>query len=307
MKADEVPIQGTVRRDRVALKLSFAGEDYGYAIDLGLPKPSQSAFSLDPEIKAEAVWAGEAMSRRNTFARRTGPTVQMLGPSGDWRLAMADLSVFDSMMTHAADRAGAPELLALRERMRGWRFYDHFRSDREAPARLPQIGTRTLALASNGVDLAAAIQTIREIGDHGAFEAAIDDAFPRSSIQIAEADGLFSVLMHQHGLLRPLSAGEISDGTLRYLLLTASLLTPRPLPLMVLNEPETSLHPDLIEPLARLVANASRRSQLIVVSHDANLVGALRSAGSRVLELVKEMGETVVPGIERPAWIWPKR
>jgi len=51
------------------------------------------------------------------------------------------------------------------------------------------------------------------------------------------------VEMHQHGLLRPFRAGELSDGTLRYLLLVAALLSPRPPSLMVLNEPETSLHP----------------------------------------------------------------
>jgi hypothetical protein len=51
--------------------------------------------------------------------------------------------------------------------------------------------------------------------------------------------------------LRRLSAAELSDGTLRYLLLVAALLTPRPPELLVLNEPETSLHPELLPALAR--------------------------------------------------------
>ena len=68
--------------------------------------------------------------------------------------------------------------------------------------------------------------------------------------------------MQQHGLLRPLKAAELSDGTLRYLLWVAALLTPRPPGLLVLNEPETSLHPDLLPALARLIAHAAsdRRS-----------------------------------------------
>ena len=41
------------------------------------------------------------------------------------------------------------------------------------------------------------------------------------------------------GLLRPLRGAELSDGTLRYLLWVAALLTPRPPELLVLNEPET--------------------------------------------------------------------
>ena len=50
---------------------------------------------------------------------------------------------------------------------------------------------------------------------------------------------------------------SLSDGTLRYLLWTAALLTPRPPELMVLNEPETSLHPDLLPALARLIVHAA--------------------------------------------------
>ncbi|MFN2646180.1 MAG: AAA family ATPase [Burkholderiales bacterium] len=42
--------------------------------------------------------------------------------------------------------------------------------------------------------------------------------------------------MRQDGLLRPLRAAEFSDGTLRYLLWIAALLTPRPPSVLVLGE-----------------------------------------------------------------------
>src|ERR1700722_1518894 len=113
--------------------------------------------------------------------------------------------------------------------------------------------------------------------------------------------------MRQHGLLRPLKASEFSDGTLRYLLLLAALMTPRPPPLMILNEPETSLHPDLLPPLARLIASASSRSQIIVVTHAAKLVTSLRDAGARQVILTKELGETVVTEDERRGWNWASR
>jgi len=309
MKSGDTPIQGTVRRDRVSLKLGFASEDYGYAIDLGLPVPQMgSRFNRDPEIKAEAVWTGEALRRDNMFASRSGPAVRVLDENGARATILTDLPSFDSMMTHAADPRGVPELLMLRERMRGWRFYDHFRTDPLAPARRAQIGTRTTVLASDGTDIAAALQTIFEIGNPADLDDAIEDAFPNSSIEVSEADGLFEVTMHQHGLLRPLRISELSDGTLRYLLLVAALLTPRPPSLLVINEPETSLHPDLLTPLARLIAKASERSQVIVVSHAEPLVAALSDKkDSVVFALEKELGETIVPGVESPAWAWPNR
>ena len=114
--------------------------------------------------------------------------------------------------------------------------------------------------------------------------------------------------MYQHGLLRPLKTSELSDGTLRYLLLVAALLSPRPPALTILNEPETSLHPDLLPPLARLIAQASKRSQAVVVSHATALVTALGAdPDCTQIVLEKQLGETVVRDGTPPAWNWPSR
>ncbi len=302
------PVQGTARKSPVSLKLGFASPDYGYAIDLGLPAPvPPSRFARDPEIKSESLWTGEILRPALAFAQRNGPAVKIRDARGVWQPAAADLLAFDSMLTHCTDPREAAELLVLRDRLRGWRFYDHFRTDTDAPARRRQVGTRTPVLASDGADLAAAIATIQEIGAEDALKEAIEDAFPGSSLAVAMAEGWFEVEVRQHGLLRPLRTAELSDGTLRYLLLVAALLSPRPPELMILNEPETSLHGDLLSPLARLIADASRRSQVLVVSHAAALVDALEREGGRRIVLEKRLGETVVQGEDAPAWVWPGR
>ena len=306
MKRGEQPVQGTVRKAPVSVKLGFSSESYGYAIDLGLPPPER-IFGRDPQIKVESMWTGLLLQRANAFAERHGPSVTLRDRNGQRRQAYSRLQPFDSMLTHCANPEDGAELLLLREHLRGWRFYDHVRTDSEAPARRRQVGTRTPVLAGDGADLAAAIATIQEIGVEGQLDAAVTDAFPGSSIDVAVNDGYFEVEMRQQGLLRPLKTAELSDGTLRYLLLVAALLSPRPPSLMILNEPETSLHPDLLPPLARLIADASKTSQIIVVSHALSLVSALRAAGAHQIVLVKELGETVVEGEERPSWNWPGR
>ena len=154
----------------------------------------------------------------------------------------------------------------------------------------------------------AAIQTIIEIGDSETLFARIEDAFPGARIAIEADNGYFRLTMRQHGLLRPLEAAELSDGTLRYLLLVAALLTPRPPQLMALNEPETSLHPDLLRPLARLIAAGAEKTQIIVVTHSAALAEELgRHASSTTIQLTKALGETIVEGRATSSWRWPAR
>jgi len=311
MKRGKQPVQGTVRQSSVSLKLGFASDDFGYAIDLGMPNrdASTSAFVLDPEIKREAIWGGPRFRKSAMLVQRSGPSLRVTDDDGHLQLVPGQLPTFESMMTALVDPHSAPEMIQVQERIRSWRFYDHFRTDAEAPARQPQIGTHTPVLADGGADLAAALQTIFEIGDDASLRTTIDDAFPGSTIEITQSEGRFEIAMRQHGLLRPLKASELSDGTLRYLLLVAALLTPRPPQLLVLNEPETSLHPDLIPPLARLIVMASKQSQIILVTHNEVLISELAGLEeARAIRLEKRLGETQVAEetlLTRASWEWP--
>ncbi len=311
------PVQGTARGGKpVALRLGFGDDDFGYAIDLGLPQVTMSAFALDPEIKRECLWAGPVLRPSAVLCDRTAGFVRIREDSGDWSPPVR-IREYDSMLSELADPQRVPELVSLRDRIRSWRFYDQFRTDTAAPARGSYIGTRTPVLGHDGADLAAALQTIRENGDGQGLDAAVAAAFPGSHVTVDRAeDGRLSVQLHQHGLLRPLGAPELSDGTLRYLLWIAALLSPRPAALLVLNEPETSLHPELLAPLGQLIAAAAERTQVVVVSHSAPLIDgigrAAHQAGTELasFELTKSFGETGIAGrdpLDQPVWRWPKR
>jgi predicted ATPase len=207
----------------------------------------------------------------------------------------------------------------VRDRLRNWRFYDGFRADAAAPSRQRNVGTRTPVLADDGSDLAAAIQTIIEAGFDD-LQRAVAEAFDGATVSVAVHDGLFDLALHQRGMLRPLRAAELSDGTLRFLLWAAALLSPQPPSLMVLNEPETSLHPDLVRPLASLIRAAAGQTQVVVVTHSKVLLEFLDMVpvseaadhdGTAVeISLYKDLGETRVEGLgmlNTPPWDWGKR
>lgn len=314
VRRGEHAVQPTVRTKPVSLRLGYGATDFGYAVDFGLPggNPLPTHFDLDPEIKREAIWHGPVLRPATLLSERTNSQVRLREESGEWHQVGRNLPPFDSMLSEVADLQRAPELLTVRDQLRSWRFYDHFRTDALAPARTAQIGTRTTALAHDGADLAAALQTVQEMGPQGALDAAVDDAFPGSRLIVERRTGRFELALTQPGMLRPLASAELSDGTLRYLLLIAALLTPRPPTLLVLNEPETSLHPELLPPLAQLITNAAKATQLIVVSHAAPLIAAIvrDAADLQLIELYKDLGETRVVGqepLDRPPWKWPER
>jgi predicted ATPase len=307
-------VEGLAKRNVASLKLGFGGDEYGYSIDLGYPQqpPPPTMFELDPRVKRECIWHGPVYRKASAMVDRRNNFVWLATTRDEEPVMLTQhLADTDSMLASVADPQRAPEMLAVREAIRGWRFYDHFRTDSESPARVAQVGTFTPILHHDGSNLAAALQTILEIRSDEALATTLEDAFPGSRLYVEVQNGRFELQLQQHGLLRPLSAAELSDGTLRYLLWTAALLTPRPPQLMVLNEPETSLHPDLLPALARLILAAAANTQIIVVSHAALLISSLEAAPICTrLHLLKEFGETTLEGstlFNTPKWAWPAR
>jgi predicted ATPase len=97
---------------------------------------------------------------------------------------------------------------------------------------------------------------------------------------------------------RVFDAAELSDGTLRYLALAGALLSYRLPPFIALNEPEASLHPDLLDPLARLIVRAAERTQIWLVTHSERLAAALAEHGAVLPRtVVKREGQTWIEGL----------
>jgi predicted ATPase len=301
--------EGTRRQGPVAVQLGFATDAVGYLVDLGIPQVDpQSLFARDPELKREQVFAGAVPRPASLLLERQRGVVRVR--EGSWRMLDQQLAPWESIVTDLADAEAAPELLSLRRTLSGWRFYDNFRVDADSPARQPQVGTRSPTLAHGGENIAAVWATIQDAGHGSALASAVADAFPGSTARVESVDGRFRLVMRQPGLLRELDAAELSDGTLRYLLLCAALLPAQPAPLIVLNEPEASLHPDLLEPLADLVVTASARSQVVVVTHAERISTALERAGAVTHRFEPHAAGTRIAGqgaLDRPPWHWGSR
>jgi predicted ATPase len=267
-----------------------------YALECGLPQMVSGPFGLDPQIKEEKILGGEAGRRALLLERKNG-TAWARDADGRRVPFVMEIPEAESALSCIRDPHRFPQISAARGEFLRWRFYHGFRTDADSPLRQAQVGTRTYVLDDEGRHLAAALQTIRENGDDHALERAVDRAFPGARLHIHHSDGRLQVAMRMPGFGRPFMAQELSDGTLRYLCLVAALLSPLPPPLLALNEPETSIHADLLPPLAELIAEAASRSQLWVTTHSETLArGIEEHTGARPIRLEKVGGATRIAG-----------
>lgn len=276
--------------------LGFENEEFGYELQIGLPAFNEYAlgtmFTLDPRVKEERIWS-VGTKRSVEMLKRDGPSAWLRNAEGRMVTYPFEISKHEAVISQIIDPHLYPEISVLRNDVLRWRFYHQFRSDAESPLRQPQIGVQTTVLSHDGSNLAAALRTIIEIGDAEFLCETVADAFAGGELRIESMETLFSLCVQMPGLLRPLSARELSDGQLRFLCLCAALLSPRPPSLLALNEPETSLHPDLIKALGRLIVRAAKYTQLWVTTHSQALAETIeQQSGIARIRLAIAAGET---------------
>jgi predicted ATPase len=262
-----------------------------------------SKFRTDPDMKLEVLRHGGAPGR--VMASRKGPAIDLRSLDGSMQTRPLPIHAPESMLSEVRDGIRYPALTAVREILLSWRFYHHFSTGPESPLRHPTIGCWSPVLAENGGNLAANLQTLIESSRSEPLDHAVEMAFPGCQWSPVDDQGRFQLQLLRPGLKRWLAATELSDGTLRFFCLCAALLTTRPPPLLVINEPEASLHSDLMPALAELIAKVSNDSQILIVTHSQQLAAELATrCGAKIVDLVNSDGKTHEAGQDPPGRSW---
>lgn len=280
------------------LRLSAKFDRMRYSIEVGFPGPLEAAFSGEPMIKAESIEMTQG-KRAVQLMERKNSLVSVRGESGAWSSHKDAVLPSETALAGFSDGKQCPEIDLIRNAMLGWRFYHDFRTDPASPIRKPCLAITTPSLSADGSDLAAALATLYTIREDASdIQEAIQDAFPGAELRAWEDSGLCEFDLQLADMPRPFRAHELSDGILKYICLLAVFMGYRLPPFIALNEPETSLHPSLLAPLARLIAKASRRADIWIVTHSEQLMEALRSESSVPLRrVIKPKGATTIEGL----------
>lgn len=287
-------------KDAPDVELSVRVGDYEYNLVFGYMTKTfinRGPFQRDPQVKAEDVFLFKNGQRVQLLKRRLG-FVEAKDSKGNRIDYTMQVPESESVLSALRDPLKFPELYMLRQEFTDWRFYHDFRTDAHSPLRRPQLCVMTPIMNHDGSDLAPALATI-QLERGGELEAAVEDAFPGSEVILApNPGGTLKLQMRFPDFEKPFEAFELSDGTLQYLCLLAALLSSKPPSLLALNEPETSIHPNLYEPLARLIVEASHESQIWITTHSRELADyILDMSGYEPLELKKTNGVTGLVGV----------
>ncbi|HEX2560657.1 AAA family ATPase [Phenylobacterium sp.] len=286
--------------------LAESGKDrpsYSYDVTVGFPpRVAAPAFAQEPQVKEETL---TFLSGRRPvqLMHRKGHSLTVRDEAGRVVEVDADLLASETALGRLEDPSRYPDLELVRRTLLQWRFYHDLRTDAASPLRRPCPAVATPMLASDGSNLAAVLATLAYIReDTSELDAAVEAAFPGASLVVEDPSGrdVGFRLRFPEFPNREFDAAELSDGTLRYLALAGALLSYRLPPFIALNEPEASLHPALMEPLARLVVQAARRSQVLLVTHSESLARAIAELGAaKVRTVQKREGATEIAGLSR--------
>jgi predicted ATPase len=158
--------------------------------------------------------------------------------------------------------------------------------------KLPQQMKPTQRPGKDGEDLAPFLYYLRET-DSDRFETIEDTlkaAFPEfENLSFPPvAAGMLAMAWKERSFKKILYANQLSEGTLRFLWLTALLQSPGLSTVTMIDEPEVSLHPELLNLLAGLLREASRRTQIIVATHSDRLIRFLDPKEVLVMDITED-------------------
>jgi predicted ATPase len=161
--------------------------------------------------------------------------------------------------------------------------------------KLPQQMKPAMTPGTSGEDLVSYLYYLRE-SEQDCFSSVIDSlqvAFPDfESLNFPPvAAGMLALTWKDRKFNKPFYMHELSEGTLRFLWLVALLQSPALPTITMIDEPEVSLHPEMLSLLADLMREASKRTQLIVATHSDRFVRFLRPDEIVVMD-VNEQGAT---------------
>ena len=248
---------------------------------------------LDERIENEEPDAGK---KKPYFYFGYEKGLPMMNVKGKPRnLQRADIDQTQSILLQRRDPENCPEIAAVGDHFREILVYRSWRFGPDSPIRKSgDVGVDTNHLREDFINLPARLMTLkRDPQTKARLLSLLSEVAPNfTDLEVVLEGGRLQLYLTEGR--RNIPAHRLSDGTLRYLALLAILLDPGPARLVVIEEPELGLHPDILPILRDLLVEASSRFQLIVTTHSTQLVDAMTDYPDAILVCEKPEATTEI-------------
>jgi predicted ATPase len=217
------------------------------------------------------------------YFEQEGAKKGLVRPNWDYNPTESALSQVPKMFQEPED---------FRKRLASSTHYHVLDVGPRAPIRLPQQMRDVQLPGHDGEDLVSCLYTLRET-DSDRFEtieATLRAGFPdfeRLNFPPVAA-GTLAMTWKDRTSEHPFYMHQLSEGTLRFLWLVTLLQSPALTAVTMIDEPEVSLHPELLSLLADLLREASQRTQLIVATHADRLIRFLQPAEVLTINVIDD-------------------
>ena len=261
-------------------RFELTGETIGYAsTQINLDGGERLYHFAD----GSAVLSGEPLSFPGQFSSQF-----------DRGFSSDDLSMEESILSQVRDPEAYPFLRWLQQRYSAIRLYRNWEFGPDADLRQsPRADEPSTFLTERGKNLPLALSRLRGDSRQMFFKSLQQLYDGIEDFQVEVGGGRAELFVVERGAgERYIPASRLSDGTLRYMALAAILLDPEPPPLVVIEEPELGLHPDVVLGIGEMLVKASKRTQLVVTTHSRVLINALEDDVSSVVVCEKYDGES---------------
>jgi predicted ATPase len=287
----------------VVIEGAPTGRDLRYRLNFGTARERLEVFD---EAIEEATTHKPGFSDVFFYYRfqRGSPVINVKHKQGDLRsnprhLQRDSLAPDQSVLSQRKDPDQYPELtwigaqLPRIQTFREWSFGRYATIRQPQPADLPSDtllpDASNLALVLNEIEHKNGVllnQYLRRF-------------FPRfDRLTTRVSEGTVQFYLHEPGFRAPIPPTRLSDGTIRFLALLATLLSPDPAPVVCIDEPELGLHPDAMAIVAELLVEASSRIQLVVTTHSDSLVSQLSEQANSIVVCDRLGSSTTLTRVE---------
>ena len=211
------------------------------------------------------------------------------------QFAAGSINPEESVLSQIRDPEAYPAISWLQRQYADIRLYRNWELGPDAGLRQsPRADQPNAFLTERGENLALLLSRLR--GDsRQVFVKSLQQIYDGiEDFQVEVGGGRADLFVVERGAgERYIPASRLSDGTLRYMMLAAILLDPEPPPLVVIEEPELGMHPDVILHIGEMLIEASERTQLVVTTHSRTMIDAMHDYPSRVVVCEKYDGASI--------------